>query len=296
MSSIEPLAEEFIQYVRETRGFSPETVRTYSYVLLRFIKEIEGQDFTVLTIHDIDQIINKFTAKRGLKASSANTVRCVLRSFFMYVDRYRGIRLSFDYSMIRQVKTSRPPISFVTVEKAKEIIERMNTVQDKLMVMTMFVTGMRIGELIRFTLEDFQEHEIIVRGKGGKTRVVPIDDMFSETLREYIYDHGISTGVIFRHQVPKSNSMDKPYTVSGVRNRWKRQLGPLGMYVKPHAFRHGIATNLLVSGMDIRTLQRFLGHSDIRTTMLYTHVTDKHLRDSYLENFKKLGFNPSEMI
>ena len=281
MVATSQLAEDFIQYVEKVRGFSPSTVRTYRYVLQCFLVELAGRDLTEQTIYDMDNLISKFVTTRGLKPSSANTVRCVLRAFFAYIERYRDIRLSFDYAMIRQQKAPRARIKFVTPEKALRIISHLETPQDKLMVITLFATGMRIGEIIKFNVEDFHDNEITIRGKGGKNRVVPIDNELGELLTGYIYENKILTGPIFRHQDPKNHRAQNAYTPQGIRMRLQRQLKPHDLYIKPHAFRHGIATSLLTAGMDIRTLQTFLGHTHIATTMLYTHVTDKHLRDAY---------------
>lgn len=283
------LSLDFIKYIKEVRGFSHETVRSYFYVLNCFIDVLGERDIQTLTIQTLDNYIADFARIRGLKPSSINTVRCVLRSFFLYVDRYRGIRLTFDASYIRQIKAPRGKIRFVTPEKAVQIISMLKTGQDRLMLLTMFSTGMRIGELVNFSVEDFHEIEITVRGKGGKNRVIPIEEHLAKELKAHMYEHDIRTGPIFRHE-------NKAYTVSGFRKRLYRRLGPLHEYEKPHSFRHGIATSLLMNGMDIRSLQTFLGHSHIATTMLYTHVTDSHLRESYLKYTPTSGMDFAIML
>lgn len=281
----ETLCADFISYIQDVRGFSPATVRSYAYMLNRFLVLFNDWKITDITIEQVDHCVVTYTQEQHIATSSANTLRCVLRAFFLYVDKYRGIRLRFDYSMIRQQKSPDRKIEFVTLEKCKEIISKLKTDQDKLMATTIFATGMRIGELIKLNVEDLRQGEIVIRGKGGKVRPIPIDDHLDVMLKKYIQDNNIRTGPIFRHQETKTTLVNQAYTVSGVRKRWQRQLGPLGLYIKPHAFRHGVATLLLQQGMDIRTLQTFLGHSHIATTMLYTHVTNDHLKKSYAQHF-----------
>lgn len=285
MLDVRRLGADFIDYVENVRNFSPATVRSYRYILKCFIMFLGDRPLQDLTLKEIDDYIVGFVKEHNLKPSSANTERCVLRAFFLYCDKYRNIRLRFDYSMIRGARAPAARIEFVKVDQARQIVDALQTSQDKLMVITLFSTGMRIGELVRFCVDDFQDTEIRVRGKGNKDRVIPIDDSLSGLLRDWIYENRIVIGPVFKHQVPKMTLANQAFTVSGFRHRLERQLKPLGLYVKPHAFRHGIATRLLQEGMDLRSLQTFLGHSRIDTTMIYTHITDNHLRESYLKHF-----------
>jgi len=296
MSCSTHLCGDYISYIKDVRGFADATVRTYAYVLNGFIDMLGDVEPGNLTIEQIDLYIAAFTKARQLKPSSINTVRCVLRSYFQYVDRYRGIRLNFDYSMIRQIKAPRSKIDVVGTEELTDMIRHLKTPQDKLMMLTMYGTGMRIGELVRFVVEDYSTTEIRVRGKGGKDRVIPIDPMLSKLLQEYIYSNRIKSGPVFRHATPKVSLPNQAFSVSGLRKRWQRQLGPEGMYKKPHSLRHGVATSLLMDGMDIRTLQTFLGHSHIATTMLYTHITDTHLREAFLKHDPLRQLNTSNIL
>lgn len=289
------LCGDFVNYIEQVRGFAPATVRTYVYVLESFMRLLGDCDVRGLTLQQLDDYIALFSEERHLKPSSTNTVRCVLRAFFLYCDKYRQIRLRFDYSMIRQIKAPRPQVDFVTLDEAKLIIRNLKTPQDKLMYTTMFAAALRIGEVVKIQVEDFRPDELRIRGKGGKHRTVPIDTALSQALQAHIYANRLLTGPLFRHQAQKSTDKTEQYTVSGLRKRWQRQLGPIDLYKKPHAARHGMATELLYDGMDIRTLQTYLGHSNIQTTMLYTHVTDSHLKQSYQEHFPSDRFNALEL-
>lgn len=290
------LCGDFINYIEQNRRFAAATVRTYSYVLNTFIELFKDMRIQNVTLEQIDHYIVLFGNERNLKAASLNTVRCVLRSFFMYCDRYRGIRLRFDYSMIRQVKAPRARIKYVTLDEARLIIRNLKTPQDKLMYALTFAAGLRISELVNLQVEDFRGTEFSVRGKGAVDRTIPIDDNMSRAIRLHIVRGNLRTGPLFRHQMDKNNLKSDTYTTNGLRKRWQRQLKPLGIYKKPHAARHGIATELLYQGMDLRTLQTFLGHSNIATTQIYTHITDSRLRESVNRHFPSDKFNAVELI
>lgn len=281
--SVDALCRDFIAYVERVRRLSPVTVTNYKYVILPFANYLEDIDIQKLNIQQIDNIIVDYSENRGLSDGAINTARSVLRSFFQYVERYRDIRLGFDYSMIKNVKQASRKIMPLDITEVQSMVVKLHTKQDRLMMLTMFATATRISELVGIMVEDFHNNEIAVRGKGSKDRVIPLDDILSQLIQEHIFNNRLRVGPLFRHQVSKNTLPNGIYTTSGLRKRWQRQLSPYGLYKRPHDLRHGMATELLMQGMDIRTLQTFLGHSDIRTTQIYTHVTDSHLRESYLQ-------------
>lgn|GEM_PF-3706802 len=281
-TSIAGIAGDYIDYIERVRGFAAPTVRTYKYLLGRFVKFNPDISLEDVTLQEIDLWIADYGENRSVAPSSINTLRCVLRSFFIYVDKYRRIPISFDPSQIRQVRAPRGKIQVASVDDVQKIVRTLKTRQDKLMALVTFASGMRIGELVQAQADDLRGTELTVRGKGGKVRCIPLEPSVAKMLQAYLRDNDITVGTIFRRQNCKR---PEPYTVSGLRKRWQRQLEPHGLYMKPHSFRHGIATTLMQNGMDIRTLQTFLGHSHIATTMLYTQVTDNHLRESYESYF-----------
>lgn len=289
--SITELYADYLQYVANVLNYAPATVRTYRYVLGVFTQQLT-EPLESITLQEVD---GYFASLNGtLSPASQNTERSIIRSFLMYCDRYRGIRLLFDYSMIRNIKVEQQKIEFVTLEELQAIASHLKNKQDRLIVALLFASAMRIGELVKFSVEDFYIQEITVRGKGGKKRVLPIHPEISLAISEHILEHNIQTGPIFRHVVPKKGNTC--FTVSGLRKRLERQLKPFGLYKSPHKFRHGSATILLQNGMDIRSVQVLLGHSHIATTMRYTHVTDKHLQESYLKCFPQAAMHLDKIL
>lgn len=274
------LIADYLLYVKNTLNYSDQTVSYYTNVLDVFNTWLDVE-ITDLTLIQVDE----FFLSRNLMQSSKNTEKSILRSFFRYVDRYRDIRLRFDYSMIRNAKTEDTKIKYFQTDQVNDLLKKIDNDQDKLIMYTLFATGMRIGELVTFTVEDLKPGEITIKGKGGRRRVIPIRPDLYEALTDHILRHNIRLGAVFRHQVGKCTLSSDAYTVSGLRKRLQRNCVKLGIPFNPHMMRHSIATALLTGGMDIVSVQKFLGHEHISTTMRYLHITDNRLRESYISSF-----------
>lgn len=278
------LFKDYLDYIEDEREFSADTTRSYRYVLGVYRQYLGNTDIQELNISEVNRYFVK--RKRGeignkpLKVGSVNTERCILRSFFWYLSGYRSIRLNFDYTLIKCAKVDDPETNFVTPEQLNAAIAKLDNKQDRLILITFFATAMRIGELVKLSVDNIRENELYIKGKGGKRRTIPISPELSEAIQDHIYEQGISTGVIFRHQSPKSTLPNQAYTVNGLRKRLYRKLEPYGIRIRPHWYRHGGATELHANGMDIRALQTYLGHKRIETTQRYTHITDNHLREA----------------
>lgn len=282
-----------MEYVKRDLNLADSTRGYYDDVVRCYVNYLENVDIREVTIREVGEYCGALTHQRNgkpLAETSKNTVRAILRSFFQYIDRYRSIRLRFDYSMIKNARAPRSKINVLTMDDIRKMVAKLPTEQDKLMLITKFSTGMRISELVTFQVKDFRTNEIRIRGKGSKDRVIPIDSQLSTVLQAHMLKNKYFNGPMFR----SSYGSPHAYTPNGFRKRLKRHLGKL--YTKPHDARHGFATLLLEQGMDIRTLQDILGHSDIRTTQIYTHVTDKHKQDSFRKHWPSSEFNICSMI
>jgi integrase/recombinase XerD len=213
----------------------------------------------------------------------------------MYLEREQGIRLKFDYSMLKHVRCEKPSIDYATQKDVLAMLPKLKTRQDRLMLLTLFSTGLRISELLKLRVEDIHEKgggtaEIHIRGKGAKKRIIPIDQNLTFILMEHTQENGQVSGPLFRSQTGLT------FTPSGFRKRLQRQLEPYGLYKKPHAQRHGYATMLMERNINLRSLQTVLGHEDIRTTQIYTHVTNPQLRKDVLSHFPSDEFNVRTML
>lgn len=280
---------QFLDYCVKELGHTPKTMDSYSREFGKFGRWVGNKRVEELTIHDMNEYFRSEEA-RGLRISSVNTARATIRTMFYYCQHYRHLEMQFDYAMIKKKKDDQA--KEVKYAKVNDVIEAMTVLddpQDKLIVATLFGTGMRISELVKMKVEHLHEdsNEIDVYGKGNKKRPVPIRPELTAALLNHLERNGIYTGTVFRHRVPKGSLTNHGYSISGLRNRFIRKLSPHGIYPAFHWYRHGIATSLYNDGADIRFLQEFLGHADIRTTQIYTHVSAERKRIVYDEHFPK---------
>lgn len=282
---------DFLDYCSSELGLSPKTVDNYKRELGKLVRWGGDRGVDGIEIQELTQYFRDEEA-RGLRVSSVNTSRRTIRSLFYYLQYYRRIPILFDYAMIRQKKDYRKkPARVASTDEVAEIISILKDPQDKLIVATLFGSGMRISELINFTVEDMRENfEVIIRGKGGVLRPIPITPELHVALHKHLRTNRITSGPVFI----TPNKRGK-YSKSGLTNRFIRKLKPHGLYPSFHWYRHGIATELYNNGADIRFVQEFLGHADIRTTQIYTHVSAERRRDVYDENFPK-GFNLNKLL
>lgn len=161
------------------------------------------------------------------------------------------------------------------------VLAALEDTQDKLIVLVMSQTCLRVGELVRLRVENINGCEITTLGKGRKRRLVYITSELATALQKHMTDNGIYSGPVFRHRVTKDSLIYKGYTVSGLRNRFIRKLAPHDIYPGFHWYRHGGATGMLRNGADLFFLKEYLGHSDIRTTQMYLHITDSEKRRKF---------------
>jgi len=287
LSSVVP---DFLDYCSSELGLSPKTVDNYKRELGKLVRWGGSKRVSEIEIQQLTQYFRDEEA-RGLKVSSVNTARRTVRSLFYYLQHYRRVPVLFDFAMVRQKKDyGKIPMRVASTGDVEKVMAFLTDQQDKLIVATLFGAGLRISELIFLDVKDIGEGcELAVRGKGGVFRPVPITRSLHTALRNHILDHAIKSGAVFR------SSEGKRYSVSGLRNRFIRKLKPHGLYPSFHWYRHGIATELYNNGADIRFVQEFLGHADIRTTQIYTHVSAERRRDVYDENFPK-GFNLNKLL
>jgi integrase/recombinase XerD len=278
------MIDEYLEYADRELGCTEKTIYGYRYqftLLVRFFSDIQVETIT------IDMLNQYFRSEedRGLAPSSVNSARAAIRCFFYYCQYYRHTDLAFDSRMIRKKKCDPSEVKVASEEDVRRVLAALDSPQDKLMVLVMYQTCMRISELVKLKVEDIYGKEVKTFGKGRKHRLVCITDEMAEALQKHMADNKIYTGPIFRS---KSGG---GYSISGLRNRFVRKLQPHGIYAGFHWFRHGGATDMMRNGADLYFLKEYLGHSDIRTTQIYLHITD---REKVLK-FEKFYLSPIKL-
>ena len=255
-------------------------------------KQLVPADISQEAIHSYRLYINRLkdSVNRELKKTTQNYHMIAVRAFLRYL-AWRGIA-SLSAEKIPVAKTGDREISFLAGEEVKLIIDQpadddLKGLRDKAILELLFSTGLRVAELVSLDSDDinFERGEISVMGKGKKIRVVFLSDSAMVAIDQYLRNRG------FRSKAEEGiqNSPDPLFssnragrlTVRSIERIVKKYSAKAGITkkVSPHTLRHSFATDLLIAGADIRSVQSMLGHSSITTTQIYTHVTDHHLHE-----------------
>ena len=275
--------KEFLEYLEVEKGRSLKTVENYGRYLKRFFEFSKINDVQEIN----DELVRKYRlwlnrietmAGGNLSRRTQNYYLIALRVFLKYLAK-RGIK-SLAPERIELAKTSQRDLDLITEEELARLLDApidnnvngLRSLRDKAILELLFSTGLRVSELCaldRDTVSEAKLGELSIRGKGGKIRVVFISESAKKALKEYL-DKRVDTEEALFMLTPRSvERIIKHYAIkAGISKK-----------VTPHVIRHCFATDLLSAGADLRSVQSLLGHSNITTTQIYTHVTDKQLRE-----------------
>lgn len=265
-----PLRQEFISSLR-LRNYSPKTIKQYSLCVAHFAqyfkkcpKELGSKEIGKYLLYLIDE-------KRSSWSQYRQTV-CGLRYLYTIVLGYEWMAEHIPFP-----RRERPLPQFLTPEEVKQVLSVVERPKHRMMLETLYATGLRCGELVRLRVEDIDSRRdvIIVRdGKGNKERLTLLGASLLSKLRNY-----------YRQYRPKEwlfeglNGHAKESVPQKACNR-AEELSGIGKKVTPHVLRHSFATALLEQNVDLVTISNLLGHSRIKTTELYTHVTLKKIQQT----------------
>lgn len=288
-------AEEFLSHLTVERGASRNTLAAYRRDLRAYQSLLESRgvdDPATATREDVGVFVVALQS-RGLAPASVERAVAAVKSFHKFLVR-EGIAQDHPAGRVRlPKKPSRLP-DVVSIEDVERLLsqpfpEDPAGMRDRAMLETLYGCGLRVSELVSLDLldVDLNESMLRVRGKGDKDRVVPIAGVAAAAIDEYL-EHGRS-----HLRAKRSRSTADPSAVfvnvrggrltrQAVFGVVKRYGGRVGLDIHPHTLRHSFATHLLEGGADLRALQEMLGHADISTTQVYTHVGIAHLREEYL--------------
>lgn len=222
-----------------------------------------------------------------MKHRTQNYYLIALRAFLKYL-RKRGIK-ALSPERIELAKVSDRSLDLISATELKRLRSAPNQKtlegkRDKAILELLFSTGLRISELCALSIDDVDltRDEFSVRGKGEKVRVVFLSDTARDSLKDYLSHRKDMESAMFIRYGKKEHVGDdrrlSPRTVQRLMKKYAALAG-ITRKVTPHVIRHSFATDLLQNGADLRSVQALLGHASINTTQVYTHVTDKHLRE-----------------
>lgn len=280
----------FINYLLIDKKYSKNTIMSYQNELFKFNDYFSNKKIKNISKIDIRNYIKHLNSQKIDERSIAHSMS-VLRSF------YKFLSISNDKieNPIQTINLPKIPKKLPNVLSVDDVDKILNiqvvdkySSRDKAMLELMYSSGLRVSELINLKLNDISLDEDVVRilGKGSKERIVPIGDCAKEALNNYIN--------IYRKDLFKNNRSDYLF-LSKNGTKLSRQyffklikkqssLNNINKNISPHTLRHSFATHMLNYGADLRSIQELLGHSDISTTQIYTHISQSKIKDDYINS------------
>lgn len=296
VKSIPVLITDFLEYLELERNCSQRTIRNYHHYLTRFEQfagEISPKDINLDLIRKYRLYLSRFIdpkTEKHLKRKTQNFFMIALRAYLRYLARQDIETLSAEKIELGDQDPS--PLKVLDDESLQRLLSgpelsSKEGLRDKAILETLFSTGLRVSELASLNRDqiNFNRREFGVVGKGGKERVVFLSDSAVEWLEKYLLARKDSFKPLFiRYQGridPVDNGEYMRLSTRSIERIVEKYVKRAGLSVKatPHTLRHNFATDLLINGADIRSVQEMLGHSNISTTQIYTHITNRQLKE-----------------
>jgi site-specific recombinase XerD len=296
---LQQLKRQFLEYVEIERGRALNTIENYDHYLTVFLEQTKAkkpQDITDNVVREFRLWLNRQPLKNlgrmneTLSRKTQNYYLIAIRAFLKYLAR-QEIK-SLPSERIELAKVPERVLDLITEAELKRLLESPKSaslidLRDKAILELLFSTGLRVSELCSLKRDiDLSTDELSIIGKGKKVRVVFISDYSKKVLKEYLnkrqdLDDALFVQLSKNGKVHQKRGKSLGLTKRSVERIVKQRAIEAGISKKvtPHTMRHMFATDLLSNGADLRSVQALLGHANIGTTQIYTHVTDKHLRD-----------------
>jgi len=298
--TLELLITEFLEYLEIEKGFSPLTIREYRHYLKRFHNWLtensparKPEDINLELVRRYRLYLAHLRARDGLPLQRITQSYHIvaLRAFLRYLLVQRDI-VTLSPDKVELPKQGSRSIAFLNPEQVERLLNSpqiSNNVglRDRTILETLFSTGLRVSELVNLNREqvDLERKEFGVKGKGNKIRVVFLSDTAAQWIERYLRtrkDDFKPLFIRYSGKVDARNNGEKmrltARSIQRIVAKYAKKSG-LPIEATPHTLRHSFATDLLISGADIRSVQEMLGHESIRTTQVYTHVTNRHLKE-----------------
>lgn len=284
MSEVEKLKIQFLEYLEIEKGRSLKTVENYDRYLSRFLsfaKVTKAKEVTDEVVRQFRLTINR----EGLKKSTQNYHLIAIRAFLKYLAK-REIE-SMPPERIELAKAGARELDLVSSSELSRLLDgpkggSLKSLRDKAILELFFSTGLRVSELCSLDRDiDLTRDEFSIRGKGEKVRLVFLSPTAKEAIKAYLKKRGDVEEALFVSVSEINKSKATRLTSRSMERLVKNYAIKAGITKKvtPHTLRHTFATDLLQNGADIRSVQMMLGHANISTTQIYTHLTDKTLRE-----------------
>ena len=288
MRTWENLLKDYIIYLKIERGLSRNSIKSYSYDiqnLLRYIKKYNSK----LSLNQCDKkFIQEFIYKISKDINSRSQARLLssLKSFFNYLV-FEGYNKTSPMELIESPKIVNKLPDVLSIQEIELLIKnselnKNHGIRNSAILETLYGSGLRVSELINLKISDihYDEKLLLIQGKGNKQRLVPLGTICESKISNYVDNFRIlkkikknSNDIVFLNRNGKKLTRAMIFTIVKEAHRKSN----IRKTVSPHTFRHSFATHLLENGADLRSIQIMMGHENITTTEVYTHLDTKHL-------------------
>ena len=300
---VSELINDFLEHLEIESGRSKKTIDNYRLYLERFLiiaqeilnkDEVRADDITRELLRKYRLKLNRYGSDNGsddLKTITQAYHLIALRGFLKYLAR-REIK-SLDPSLVDLPHVIRKQVTFLHFDEVEDMLEQIDLstesgLRDRAIVELLYSGGLRVSELVGLNRDsiNLERREFMVRGKGSKDRPIFISEACADRVADYLTARTDSLPALFLNNSKNLQAVDQsgnyrritPRSVERIVEKYARLAG-ITKHVSPHTLRHSFATDLLMNGADLRSVQSMLGHADISTTQIYTHVTDAHLKE-----------------
>ena len=280
--------ENFIEYLIIEKKYSKNTVASYERDLKKINEFLKDKNIKKITRLDIQKYINELNKTQSPRSISRNI--STLKSFYKYLKLNKIVNIN-PMDQINNPKMKKVLPKVLSEEEVNKLLDiKLQTdfdYRNKAMLELMYSSGLRVSELINLNVNDIdlENDTVKIFGKGSKERIIPLNDYAKEALNEYIMTHRKE---LFKHGENNYlflNNHGNKMTRQGFFKILQKIAKEKNIKTEfsPHTLRHSFATHLLKYGADLRSIQELLGHSDISSTQIYTHVTNEKLENDYKE-------------
>ncbi|MBI2673998.1 MAG: tyrosine-type recombinase/integrase [Candidatus Zambryskibacteria bacterium] len=297
LSELERLKREFLEYTEIEKGRALKTIENYNHYLSVFLNHAQlknPKDISDDVVREFRMWLNRQSNGNNrqtgetMSKKTQNYYLIALRAFLKYLARQEITTLPSE--RIELAKISERSLDLISPVELSRLLDAprgdgIKELRDKAILELLFSTGLRVSELCSLNNDiDFSIGEFSIRGKGGKVRVVFVSDEARKALSKYLKARQDMNDALFVQVSKDAKTKDaEPLTRRSIERIVKHYAIKAGISKKvtPHVIRHSFATDLLSNGADLRSVQMLLGHANIATTQIYTHVTDKQLKDTH---------------
>lgn len=289
--AINNILMDYLHYLKVERGLSENTINSYGIDLKLFLEYLRENEIPSFKQVNKEVIVNYMQSEKNNNKANSSILRSVssLRKFFQYLAQEKIIEKD-PMLLIDTPKKKQHLPQVLTKEEVEKLLRSSNTGQvlglrDRAMLELMYATGLRISEIINLKLEDLHltMGTLQTLGKGHKERIVPVGDEAIKWVNRYLEEARPKLLKQKRSNYLFLNFHGNNLTRQGVWKNLKAEVRKAGIQknITPHTLRHSFATHILENGADLRIVQELLGHADISTTQIYTHLSNKQLADIY---------------